>query len=125
MKEINGKFFINGKETSTYTIKQNYYWMMGDNRDNSLDSRYFGYVPEDHIIGTPIFTWLSIQGLFENDPYGHPAKFKIRWDRMFRTVNTNVPLQEKTNYLPVFIILLGGYFVYDYFNKKKKKEKNK
>lgn len=125
LKEKEGKFYINGKETNTYTIQQNYYWMMGDNRDNSLDSRYFGYVPEDHIIGTPIFTWLSIQGLFENDPFGHPAKFKIRWDRMFRTVNTNVPLKDKTNYIPVFILLLGGYFAYDYFNKKKKKANDK
>lgn len=124
LKEENGLFYINGRKTNTYTIQQNYYWMMGDNRDNSLDSRYFGYVPEDHIIGTPIFTWLSIQGLFENDQFGHPAKFKIRWDRMFKIPNTDIPLEKKTNYLPYFIILLGGYFVYDYYRTKKKKKKD-
>ncbi|MGM5629817.1 signal peptidase I [Apibacter raozihei] len=125
LKEEGGKFYINGKETNQYTFLQNYYWMMGDNRDNSLDSRYFGYVPEDHIIGTPIFTWLSVQGLFENDPFGHPAKKKIRWDRMFKIPNTDTPLNEKTNYLPYFLILLGIYFTYDYYKGKKKKKDQK
>lgn len=125
LREEGNQFYINGQKTNTYTIQQNYYWMMGDNRDNSLDSRYFGYVPEDHIIGTPIFTWLSIQGLFENDPFGHPAKFKIRWNRMFKVPNTDVPLDQKTNYLPYFIILLGGYFVYDYYRTKKKRKNKK
>jgi signal peptidase I len=125
LKEEGGKFYINGRQTNTYTIQQDYYWMMGDNRDNSLDSRYFGYVPEDHIIGTPVFTWLSIQGMFENDPFGHPAKFKIRWDRMFRVPNTDVPVKDKTNFLPYFIILMAGYFAYDYFKGKKKKKETK
>ncbi|MDR1876977.1 MAG: signal peptidase I [Flavobacteriaceae bacterium] len=123
--EVDGdKIFINGKQTDTYTIQQDYYWMMGDNRDNSLDSRFFGYVPEDHIIGTPVFTWLSIQGMFEQDPL-HPAKFKIRWNRMFRVPNIDVPLKDKTNYLPYFLVLVGGYFIYDYFRGKKKGKKAK
>jgi signal peptidase I len=54
-----GKFFINGTETSTYTFQQDYYWMMGDNRHNSLDSRFWGYVPADHIVGKPVFVWMS------------------------------------------------------------------
>ncbi len=54
-----GKFFINGAETSTYTFQQDYYWMMGDNRHNSLDSRFWGYVPADHIVGKPVFVWMS------------------------------------------------------------------
>ncbi|MDR2122445.1 MAG: signal peptidase I [Flavobacteriaceae bacterium] len=119
------KIYINGKQTDTYTIQQDYYWMMGDNRDNSLDSRFFGYVPEDHIIGTPIFTWLSIQGMFENDLFGHPAKFKIRWDRMFRIPNNDVPLKDKTNYLTYFLVLVAAYLAYDYYRGKKKKEKKK
>jgi signal peptidase I len=54
-----GKFIINGTPVTTYTFKQDYYWMMGDNRHNSLDSRFWGYVPEDHIVGKPVFVWFS------------------------------------------------------------------
>ena len=50
---------INDKKVTSYTFKQNYYWMMGDNRHNSEDSRYWGYVPEDHIVGKPVFIWMS------------------------------------------------------------------
>lgn len=71
--------FIDGTAVDTYTFRQDYYFMMGDNRNNSLDSRYWGFVPEDHIVGKPLFTWLSIDreaGLLE----------KIRWERMFRRI---------------------------------------
>lgn len=73
------KLIIDGKEVSEYTFKQNYYFMMGDNRHNSLDSRYWGFVPEDHIVGKAFFIWLSInkEGGFFN---------KIRWNRFFKLI---------------------------------------
>jgi len=76
----NGKLFIDGKELSQYTFKQNYYFMMGDNRHNSLDSRYWGFVPEDHIVGKAFFIWLSID---------RNADFlnKIRWNRFFKLID--------------------------------------
>ena len=77
-----GKIFINGKESNSYTFKMNYYWMMGDNRHNSADSRCWGFVPEDHIVGKPLFIWLSLdkdRSLFDG---------KIRWERLFRCVES-------------------------------------
>lgn len=81
--EVKGnKIYINGKETSKYTFKMDYYWMMGDNRHNSADSRFWGFVPEDHIVGKPIFIWLSL------DPDRNWTDGKIRWDRLFRFVDS-------------------------------------
>ncbi len=77
-----GKIFINGKESDSYTFKMDYYWMMGDNRHNSADSRCWGFVPEDHIVGKALFVWLSLDkdlGWFDG---------KIRWERLFRSVNS-------------------------------------
>jgi signal peptidase I len=74
-----GKIFINDQETTKYTFKMDYYWMQGDNRHNSLDSRYWGFVPEDHIVGKPIFIWWS------SDPDRHGFS-GIRWNRLFRFV---------------------------------------
>ena len=73
-----GVYYLNGKPTKTYTFKMDYYWMMGDNRHNSADSRYWGFVPEDHIVGRPVMVWLSLdkdKGWFSG---------KIRWNRFFK-----------------------------------------
>ncbi len=75
-----GKILINGQETKSYTFKMDYYWMMGDNRHNSADSRYWGFVPEDHIVGKPIFIWWS------SDP-DRGGISGIRWSRLFRFVD--------------------------------------
>lgn len=75
-----GKIMINGKEAKTYTFKLDYYWMMGDNRHNSADSRYWGFVPEDHIVGKPIFIWWS------SDP-DRSGFSGVRWSRLFRMVD--------------------------------------
>ena len=73
--------YINGALATSYTFKMDYFFMMGDNRHNSADSRYWGFVPEDHIVGKPILVWLSLDedGTFP---------FNIRWRRFFKMVDT-------------------------------------
>jgi len=80
VEERDGKIFINGNEATSYTFNMNYYWMMGDNRHNSLDSRYWGFVPEDHIVGKAVFVWMSLD-------YNASLFNKIRWSRVFRTIH--------------------------------------
>ncbi len=80
LKVTDGKIYINGKPATAYTFKLDYYWMMGDNCHNSADSRYWGFVPEDHIVGKPIFIWWS------SDPDRHGFS-GIRWNRLFSIVD--------------------------------------
>ncbi|MBO5132630.1 MAG: signal peptidase I [Paludibacteraceae bacterium] len=80
LKVTDGQIIINGEVVDSYTFKMDYYWMMGDNRDNSADSRYWGFVPEDHIVGKPIFIWLSL-----DEDKSFPAS--IRWNRIFTMVH--------------------------------------
>ncbi|MDG2444317.1 MAG: signal peptidase I [Flavobacteriaceae bacterium] len=103
---IGEHIFINGKKALSYTFNQDYYWMMGDNRQNSLDARSWGYVPFDHVVGKPVMIWFSI----ENG--------KIRWERLFTTVGGN---GEPVSYLLYVLIAIAGYFGYSFFKKNRKK----
>jgi signal peptidase I len=80
VKVVGHDIYINDKKADTYTFKLNYYWMMGDNRHNSEDSRYWGFLPEDHVVGKALFTWMSVDST---------ASFvnKIRWNRLFRGIH--------------------------------------
>ncbi|MCX6291702.1 MAG: signal peptidase I [Bacteroidetes bacterium] len=80
LEQRDGKIFINEKEATEYTFKMNYYFMMGDNRHNSADSRFWGFVPEDHIVGKAVFIWMSWDS--EGSFLG-----KVRWNRLFHSIN--------------------------------------
>lgn len=113
--KVNGnEIRINGEVATSYTFKQNYYWMMGDNRHNSEDSRYWGFVPEDHIVGKPVFVWMSL------DPNAPLGLNKIRWERLFTTVGGD---GEPVSYFKYFAIVLAGWFVFNYIRKKRASEK--
>lgn len=107
---------IDGIVTNKYTFQQDYFWMMGDNRHRSEDSRYWGFVPEDHIVGKPVFIWMSL------DPHVPMNKLidKIRWERLFTTVGGS---GQPYSYFKFFVIILGGYFIARFVIKKKKKAK--
>ncbi len=129
LDENNGKIIINGQETNTYTVQYDYYMMVGDNRDASLDARFFGYVPETHIVGTPMFTWLSLEGLFADNSSSYQAKkgwffgSTFRWDRMFKAANTGE--LHKTSYWWLAVLILVLFFGWDYFAKLfRKKDKD-
>ncbi|MDX5584483.1 MAG: signal peptidase I [Aureibaculum sp.] len=108
---VNGdEILINGKDVDSYTFKQNYYWMMGDNRHNSEDARYWGYVPFDHVVGKPVFIWMSWNS-------SGKGLNKIRWERMFTTVGGS---GKPVSYLYYFLGVLGLWFVYDFYRKRKK-----
>ena len=112
VKVTRNKVLVNGEEVSSYTFKQDYYWMMGDNRDHSEDSRTWGYVPADHIVGKPVFLWMS----FDNFRQGI-ANWRVRWDRVFTTVGGS---GEPVSYFWYFIALLAGWFIFDFLRKRKK-----
>ena len=105
---------INGKAADTYTFQQDYYWMMGDNRHHSEDSRTWGFVPENHIVGTPVFIWLSFDNFNEGITHWKP-----RWDRIFTTVNGK---GEPVSYFRYFLVALVAWFVFDFFWKRRKKQ---
>ena len=105
---------LNGEPLTEYTFKMDYYWMMGDNRSNSQDARMWGYVPFNHVVGKPVFVWLSI------DSNAKGITNKIRWERMFTTVGGD---GEPVSYFKYFLILLAGWFIFNFFRKKRKAKK--
>ncbi len=111
------QIILNGQIVDSYTFKQDYYWMMGDNRDHSSDSREWGYVPENHIVGTPIFIWMSVDNFVDAKKRTNPPwKWKPRWDRIFTTVNgTGQPV----SYFKYFLIALAAWLAFDFYRKKK------
>ena len=114
--QINGsQIMINGQTATSYTFKQDYYWMMGDNRHRSEDSRYWGFVPADHVVGKPVLIWMSLD---QNVPWSK-AIDKIRWERLFTTVGGE---GQPYSYFKFFLIALAAYFGISFFMKKKKQK---
>ncbi|GIM49549.1 signal peptidase I [Capnocytophaga stomatis] len=113
--EIKGNdIIINGQNTNSYTFKQNYYWMMGDNRHNSEDSRFWGFVPEDHVLGKPVLIWMSTDK-------NASGLNKIRWNRLFTTVNgEGEPVSYRYYALVLIVLVWGGY---EFYSRKRKKSK--
>ena len=109
----NGRIIINNEEQNSYTFKQDYYWMMGDNRYNSEDSRVWGFVPFDHVLGKPVFIWMSIDGLFNGI-----QNWKFRWDRIFTTIGLD---GEPRSYLPHFIAFMILWQLYVFIKRRKSK----
>ena len=114
LKTEGNNILINGEETNNYVFKQDYYWMMGDNRYNSEDSRVWGFVPFDHVLGKPVFIWMSIEELFNGI-----ENWRFRFDRIFTTIGFD---GKPRSYLPHFLILI---FIWQIFVMvKKRKNKN-
>ncbi|MDQ3048428.1 MAG: S26 family signal peptidase [Bacteroidota bacterium] len=124
----NGKIFINGQESASYTFMMNYYFMMGDNRHNSADSRAWGFVPEDHVVGKPVFVWMSIKEDNQNTPPRKPSGFikklktslfedPVRRARFFTFVGDD---GISRSYLVHFIVILAAIIGFSYFRNKRK-----
>jgi signal peptidase I len=108
---------LNGQPITEYTFKMDYYWMMGDNRNNSEDARTWGYVPFNHVVGKPVFVFASFDNV--NQSF---INWRPRWDRFFTTVGGN---GEPVSYFKYFIIALIGFFAFNFVRKKRKEKAKK
>ena len=113
LKVIDEDILINGIKENEYVFKQDYYWMMGDNRYNSEDSRVWGFVPFDHVLGRPVFIWMSIEGLFNGI-----ENWNFRWDRVFTTIGFD---GEPRSYLPHFIGFIIAWQAFFFIERRRKK----
>ncbi len=116
IRKVDNDFIINGIETSLYTFKQDYYWMMGDNRHSSEDSRFWGFVPENHILGKPVFIWFSVDNFNKGI-----LNWKIRWDRIMTTVKGK---GKPVSFFFPFLIIIFIWQILIYIFKRKKKINN-
>ena len=112
LKVIDEDILINGIKENEYVFKQDYYWMMGDNRYNSEDSRVWGFVPFDHVLGRPVFIWMSIEGLFNG-----VENWNFRWDRVFTTIGFD---GEPRSYLPHFIGFIIAWQAFFFIKRRRK-----
>lgn len=110
----NNNIYINGAIAKSYTFKQDYYWMMGDNRQNSLDARYWGFVPFDHVIGKPVFVWMSISGVELG--LKNIKNWTFNTDRIFTTVGGS---GKPVSYLPYFLVVIALWQGFKFYKKKK------
>ena len=102
---------LNGQTLTEYTFKMDYYWLMGDNRNNSQDARTWGFVPFNHVVGKPVFIWMSWDS----------NTGSVRWDRVFTTVGGS---GKPVSYLMYFVIALIAWFGFNFFRKRKKSAKS-
>ena len=107
----NDQYYLDGIPAKSYTFSLDYYWMMGDNRHNSWDSRYWGMVPEDHILGKPVFIFMS------KDSFVKGFLSSIRSERLFTVIHGK---GEPTSYLYPFLLLVAVYLGWEKFRKRKK-----
>ena len=98
---------LNGQAITEYTFKMDYYWLMGDNRNNSQDARSWGYVPFNHVVGKPVFVWMSWDS----------NTGSVRWDRVFTTVGGS---GKPVSYLMYFVLAVIAWFGFNFFRKRKK-----
>ena len=113
VSNTNGEIKINGETVNSYTFKMDYYWMMGDNRHRSEDSRFWGFVPEDHVVGKPVFIWMSIDGFTEG-----LRNWRVRWDRVFTTVGGSGKPVSYRWFFAAFVAVWQGVVWYRKRNKK-------